>query len=58
MASGLGSVRSESIRFLENTGNPAGGNAGVWTASFDVPVGAVLIVAVYIDQLRRRMRDR
>ena len=43
MAAGLGTVRSESIRFQENTGNAAGGNAGVWSASFEVPVGAVII---------------
>lgn len=43
MAAAPGSVRSESIRFLEANGNAAGGNAGVWSASFEVPVGAVLI---------------
>lgn len=38
MAAGPGTVRSESIRFLEN-----GGAAGVYSASFEIPAGAVLI---------------
>lgn len=43
MASRPSSVRSESVRFLEADGNAAGGNAGTWTASVEIPVGAVLI---------------
>lgn len=43
MASTLGSVRSESVRFLESDGNLPGGNAGTWNASFEIPVGAVLV---------------
>jgi hypothetical protein len=43
MAAKLSSVRSESVRFLEADGNAAGGNAGTWAASFEIPVGAVLI---------------
>jgi hypothetical protein len=39
MAAALGTVRSESIRFLES----AGSAAGVYSASFEVPVGAILI---------------
>jgi hypothetical protein len=43
MAAGLGTVRAESVRFLENQGNAVGGAAGVWSASFEVPAGAILI---------------
>ena len=43
MAAGLGTVRAESVRFLESDGNIAGGAAGVWNASFEIPSGAVLI---------------
>jgi hypothetical protein len=39
MAAGLGTVRSESIRFLESAGTAA----GVYSASFEIPAGAVLI---------------
>jgi hypothetical protein len=38
MAAAPGTVRAESIRFREN-----GGAAGVYSASFEVPAGAVLI---------------
>jgi hypothetical protein len=43
MAAGLGTIRSESVRFLETDGNPAGGNAGTWNASVVIPSGAVLV---------------
>lgn len=43
MAASPGTVRAESVRFLESQGNAAGGAAGIWSASFEVPAGAVLI---------------
>ena len=43
MAAGLGTVRAEAVRFLESDGNAAGGNAGTWNGSFQVPAEAVLI---------------
>ena len=43
MAAGLGTVRAESVRFLESDGNAVGGAAGVWSASIEIPAGAVLI---------------
>jgi len=43
MAANPGSVRAESIRFLESAGNIAGGNAGTWTGTFNVPDGATLV---------------
>lgn len=43
MAAGMGTMRSEAIRFLESAGNAAGGAAGVWSGSFELPVGAVLL---------------
>lgn len=46
MAAGLGTVRAESIRFLESAGTAA----GVYSASFEVPDGAVLIDVIVHGQ--------
>ena len=43
MAAGLGTIRSESVRFLESEGNAAGGNAGTWVAQINIPAGALLV---------------
>jgi hypothetical protein len=43
MAANPGTVRAESIRFLESDGNAVGGLAGTWSGSIAIPAGACIV---------------
>lgn len=43
MAANPGTVRAESVRFLETDGNAVGGAAGVWNASIVLPAGTCIV---------------